>query len=221
MPPGEGPKQEGGGEGGGKQPPFPPGAELALLAAMQEEIAAMTAAGRPVDLGAAQAEIRGLVEAAAGAARPGSRGQLLLERARRAMASAAWRLGQADRGLATRNEQAAAEQSLRRLLAEAQGGGGGGGKNDPPPPSNNQDDSGKPPPSGGDSSGGNPSSAQAAPKSGTTTGSTAVLVTPDDGQFLNLPPALRDRIMQARDQGLSPRQLDVFKAYLQNLEDGK
>jgi hypothetical protein len=218
LPPGEG-EGSGGECGGGQQPPFPPRAEIALLAAMQEEVAAMTAAGRPIDLAQAQAEIRTLVEAALAAARPDSRPQLLLERARRAMASAAWRLGQADRGLATRHEQTAAEQALRRLLAES-GGGKGDGDNGKQPPTDNPQ-SGEQPPSGG----GAASAAGGTPQSGTPAGktitSTAVQINPDDGTWLNLPPAIRERMVQARDQGLSPAQLDVFKAYLQNLEDGR
>lgn len=227
------PKTDGGGGGGGdgkgdgQKPPFPPHAELSLLAAMQSEVADATAGNRPTDLSAAQGALRDLVENATQAARPGSRGQLLLERTRRAMASAAWRLGERDRGLATRHEQAAAEAALRRLLAEADGGGGGSdnqpqdqpqardqrGEGQQPPPAGQQ------PPGQGESPG-TPAGGQDKPGSGTRTAS-AVVAAPERGEFMNLPPAIRDRLIQARDQGLTPRQREVFKVYLQNLEEGR
>ncbi|MBA3937252.1 MAG: hypothetical protein H0X38_07310, partial [Planctomycetes bacterium] len=87
-PPKQSEKKGGGGGQQGTQAPFPPEAELGLLAAMQEEIAALTAADRPIDLAALQKKEAKLVEMLEGASRPGSRPSLLLARARRAMDSA-------------------------------------------------------------------------------------------------------------------------------------
>ncbi len=130
-PPKQSEKKGGGGGQQGTQAPFPPEAELGLLAAMQEEIAALTAADRPVDLAQLQKKEAKLVEALEGASRPGSRPSLLLARARRAMDSAADMLAGGDRGATTRNEQSAAEAALRRMIAEAESGGGGKGKPNP------------------------------------------------------------------------------------------
>ena len=218
------PGGEGGGGGGGKQPPFPPQAELALLAAMQAELAQRTAAGSPADLAGTQARLQHLVEGLTRTVRPDTRPAILLERTRRAMTSAAFQLTHQDRGALTRHEQQAAEAALRRLLAEASGGGGGGGGgNKPPPP--RPGDGGQPPPSGGDGQG-NPGSSAAGsigPKTAGKDGATAlpVQVSKTDGELLQLPPAIRDQLLQAREQQFTPGQMQVYQRYLELLEEGK
>ncbi len=218
----------GGGGGGGGQAPqaaFPPTAEIALLAAMQEDLNGRTAAGHPGDLAGAQEMLQQLVESMAQSARPETRPAILLERTRRAMTSAAYQLKQADRGALTRNEQQAAEASLRRLLAEAggDGGGGGGGGGQPPPPSGGGQ---KPPPSGGDGQG----QGQAAPPTAGDAGkpgdpgkaaALSVQSTTTSGDLLELPPAMREQLRQAREQHFTPGQLQIYQRYLELLEDGK
>ncbi len=219
------------GDNGGGQAPqaaFPAQAEIALLATMQQEIAARTAAAHPTDLAADQAQLQHLVEGLARTARPDTRPAVLLERARRAMTSAAFQLTQQDRGALTRNEQHAAEAALRRLLAEAggggKGGGGGGGKPKPPPPQ--QSGGGQPPPpsppAGGDGQGGTPAQAGGEAKPGTaTTAALPVQATTTSGDLLELPPQIREQLRQAREQHFTPGQLHVYQRYLELLEDGK
>ena len=218
----------GGGGGGGGQAPqaaFPPSAEIALLAAMQEDLSGRTAAGHPGDLAAAQELLQQLVESMARGSRPDTRPAILLERTRRAMTSAAYQLKQQDRGALTRNEQQSAEASLRRLLAESggDGGGGGGGGGKPPPPSGGGQ---KPPPQGGDGQG-NPPPSSASAGGGNKQGGdgkTAALpvqATTTSGDLLELPPAMREQLRQAREQHFTPGQLQIYQRYLELLEDGK
>ncbi|MBA3685606.1 MAG: hypothetical protein H0W72_10255, partial [Planctomycetes bacterium] len=123
----DGSQGKGDGGQGGQQAPFPPAAEIALMIAMQQELAMRTATGQPGDLAGAQKELLGLIQLLAGGTRPGSRPAVLLERADRAMASASYLLGQKDTGLTTRHEQEVASLALQRLLAEAKASSGGGG----------------------------------------------------------------------------------------------
>ena len=222
-------KEEGGkppGDGGGQAPqaPFPAQAELALLATMQQEIAARTAADHPVDLAADQQQLQKLVEGLALSTRPDTRPAILLERARRAMTSAAFQLKQQDRGALTRNEQQAAEAALRRLLAESGGGGGGGGDKQKPPPPQQPGGGPPPPPTKGDGQPGQPS--QPAQAGGDTKpgGQAAVLpvqATTTSSDLLELPPQIREQIRQAREQHFTPGQLQVYQRYLELLEEGK
>ena len=222
-------KKEGGqqapGDGGGQAPQaaFPAQAELALLATMQQEISARTAAAHPVDLAADQLQLQQLVEGLARTARPATRPAVLLERARRAMTSAAFQLKQHDRGALTRNEQQAAEAALRRLLAEAGGGGGGGGGKPKPPPPTQQPGGGQPPPPPGAGEGSAGSPAQAGGEAKPGSGSTAALPVQasNTGDLLELPPQIREQIRQAREQHFTPGQLQVYQRYLELLEDGK
>ena len=217
----------GGGGGGGGQAPqaaFPPSAEIALLAAMQEDLSGRTAAGHPGDLAGAQELLQQLVESMARNTRPETRPAILLERTRRAMTSATYQLKQQDRGALTRNEQQSAVASLRRLLAESggDGGGGGGGGGKPPPPGGGGP---KPPPQGGDGQGNPPPSASAGggnQQGGD--GKTAALpvqATTTQGDLLELPPAIREQLRQAREQNFTPGQLQIYQRYLELLEDGK
>jgi hypothetical protein len=211
----------GSGGGGGKSG-SKPRAELSLLAAMQEELAQLTAAGRPMDLAAAQQDLVHLADALSRGTRPDTRPAELVQRVQRAMSAAHWYLGQDDRGAATRNEQAAAVAAIRRLLSEGGGGdsggggggGGGGSSASTPPPSGG---AGRDPSaSGGDSQG----QGQGKVAGEGTQGQT---VAPDNGkgEWLNLPPARREQLREARQQTLTPRQLQVFARYLELLEDGK
>ena len=221
-------KKDGGGGGGGGQAPqaaFPPSAEIALLAAMQEDLSGRTAAGHPGDLAAAQELLQQLVESMAHNTRPETRPAILLERTRRAMTSATYQLKQQDRGALTRNEQQSAEASLRRLLAESggDGGGGGGGGGKPPPPSGGGS---KPPPPGGDGQG-NPPPSSASAGGGNKQGGDAkagalpVQATTTTGDLLELPPAIREQLRQAREQHFTPGQMQIYQRYLELLEDGK
>ncbi len=222
------PAGSGGDGGGGGQAPqaaFPPSAEIALLAAMQEDLNGRTAAGHPGDLAAAQELLQQLVESMAQTARPDTRPAILLERTRRAMTSAAYQLKQADRGVLTRNEQQVAEASLRRLLAESggDGSGGGGGGNKPPPPSGSGQ---KPPPASGDGQGKPEPATAGAGQAGKSTGdgksaALPVQATTTAGELLELPPAMREQLRQAREQHFTPGQLQIYQRYLELLEDGK
>ena len=217
-------KKEGGGKGGGNgnQAPFPPGAELALLAATQEELSALTAAGRPVDLAGMQQEVSKLVELLAANSRPGSRPSLLLARTLRAMKVAGENLSAGDRGLATRHEQTAAEAALRRLMAEAKGGGGSDNK--PQPDQKRPQNQGKPPPPSpsapSGSPGGNPAPAPAT-KDGGKNPITTVPIDPTRQQLLTLPQELRDKLLEAHKQPLPPGALPIFERYLELLEEAK
>lgn len=222
------PKQDGGGGQqpgqGGNQAPFPPAAEIALLASAEAELAMLTAAGRPVDLAAMQHEVGKLLDVMMNASRPGSRPHLLLGRAARAMASAHELLAAGDRGLTTRHEQAAAEAALRRLMAEAKGSGGGSGKQD----KNQKPQGGKPPPpspspgQGGSSPGGaTPAAQSGGAEKGKGGDVTKVVIDPVSGQFLHLPEERREMLKEARKQNLPPAAQALFERYLELLEDGK
>lgn len=114
---GDGP--DGDGQQAEQQELFPARAQLALLLAEQRELRALTAAAVPVDQAASQAELRDLMEALLNAIRPGSRPQILMQRAFRAAASAAWELAEGGRRDHTLNEQDAAISALQRILEEA------------------------------------------------------------------------------------------------------
>lgn len=214
--PESGDAQNQGGQGGQQQAPFPPAAELALLAAMEEELALLTAANRPVDLAGMQRSAAKLVEQVIAASRPNSRPALLLTRSLRAMLSAGELLGQGDHGLTVRHEQAAAEAALRRLLAEAKAGkGADDGQNQP---QQRRRDSGAPPeqkpqptPGGAASPGGNAGGNQATPAGTGVAGGS--------GGDIHLPPERREQLRQAREQRLPPGALPVFERYLELLEE--
>ncbi len=215
------------GGGGGDQAPFPAQAEIALLAAMQEELSRLTDANRPGDLAKGEGDLRDLVEAMETHTRPGSRPNVLLSRSRRAMASAAALLGQKDRGLTTRHEQLTAEAELRRLLAEAKGGGGGGSGNPPPPrsdqkPQDQQPDAQKSDPKSGEGKGG--ASAGGGNKTGKKpTGEVTEVATDQKagGLRLDLPEERREQLKQAREQNMAPRALQLYERYLELLEERK
>jgi hypothetical protein len=219
-------KKDGDGKGGGNgnQAPFPPGAELALLAAMQEELSALTAAGRPVDLAGMQAEASKLVELLAANSRPGSRPSLLLSRALRAMKSAGDNLGNGDRGLATRHEQAAAEAALRRLMAEAKGGGGSDPKPQPDQKRKPGESPAKPPPPSESTASATPGGNKAPQPAKTSDGKGEVGVVTGGAvkeQLLTLPQELREKLLEAHKQPLPPGALRIFERYLELLEEGK
>ncbi len=208
----------------GTQPPFPPAAQLALLAAAQDELAVLTAANRPVELPVMQGELRALVGVLLDASRPGSRASLLLNRAGRAMGSATDLLGNQDRGATTRHEQAAATAALRRLIAEAKGQSSSPSSS--PQSENQQQGQGKPPPAAGQQPGQSQPGNAAGPaaqgsqnQGGPTTG---VLVGgPGSGGLMHLPPERREQLQQARQQNLPPAALSIFERYLEVLEDGR
>ncbi len=221
-PPSEGSASDGGGQRKGAA--FPPKAELALLAAMEEEIAHLTDAARPEDLAKSQGELRDLVEGMEHQSRPGTRANILLARTRRAMASAAVQLNDKDRGLLTRDEQSDAVAEIRRMMSESNsGGGGGGGGSGGSRGKNKNRPSGNPSPS--DSPGGNPSGA--APGGGAKSGSKphdeateGVIADQRNGPLkLELPDEMRERLKQARAQNLGPRALQLYERYLELLED--
>ena len=223
-PPSSGSGDKGGGGGGkggekqGEKPPFPPQAEIALLAAMQEELAQLTAANRPMDLAAAQGDLATLADDLAKGTRPDTRPAEVVARVQRAMNAAKWYLDKNDRSAAVRQEHSAAVAALHRLLAESgndgSGGGGGGGASPPPPPT--------PGVGAGDPQGG-----QAGQPGGqgqvAGQGTQGSAVAPDNGkgEWLNLPPERREQLREARQQALTPRQLQVYARYLELLEEGK
>lgn len=209
----------------GTQPPFPPAAQLALLAAAQDELAVLTAANRPVELPVMQGELNALVGTLLQASRPGSRASLLLSRASRAMTSATDLLSEQDRGATTRHEQAAATAALRRLIAEAKGQSSSSSSSSQ---SQNQQQQGqsKPPPGGqqpGQQQPGGQATGPAAQGSqnqgGPTTG--VIVGGADPGGLMHLPPERREQLQQARQQNLPPAALSIFERYLEVLEDGR
>ncbi|HYE04517.1 MAG TPA: hypothetical protein VEL07_03250 [Planctomycetota bacterium] len=210
-------EQEGNGQGNGQQAPFPPQAEMALLRAMQDELAMRTAANAPMDLTTQQGELKDLVATLEEHVRPGSRAAVLLSRTGRAMASSHYLLGESDRGLTTRHEQEAAVAALTRLMQEAKRSGG---KNDQPQQNQQQDrQDGKPSgtPQGGGQSGAAGAGAQG---SGTTDKpGTPVMGEGVDGgaALMHLPPEARERLQQARDAELPPGALPLFQRYLEEL----
>lgn len=220
------PQSPGGGDGqggqGGEQPPFPPAAEIALLIARQDEIHAMTAAGRPVDLGAMQDELTKLVALVEGATRPGTRPNLLMARARGAAQAAATLLAARDAGALPRHHMLAAGENLRQLLAEAKGsgGGGGGGGGGRPPPSPGGGDGAPPPPGGGAPPAGSPGMAGGQPQpAGTLQPGQLVQIDQERTALLQLPPERREQLRQAREQRLPAGALQLFERYLEKLEE--
>ena len=202
-----------------KQPPFPPAAQLALLAAAQDELAMLTATNRPADLALMQKELNDLVGVVMQASRPGTRAGLLLARTSRAMTSAADLLHDKDRGATTRHEQAAAVASLRRLIAEAKGQES---KPDPNAQAQNKPGSkGSSPPPGqpGSSPGENKGAGKAEKGSEKSTESgTGVLVgSTAEATLMHLPPERREQLQEARKQDLPPGALSIFERYLEVL----
>ncbi len=110
---------DGGDQGAEQREVFPARAQLALLLAEQRELRALTATGVPVDQAGTQAELRDLMEALHNSIRSGSRPQVLMQRAFRAAASAAWELAEDGRRDHVLNEQDAAISALQRILEEA------------------------------------------------------------------------------------------------------
>jgi len=223
------PEKGGGGGGGGGQDSqvvFPVEAELALLAGLQDELAALTAANRPVGLAVQQGALRDLATGLTQRLRPGTRPHLLLSRSQRAMAVATELLSRDDRGLDTRHEQEVAGDAIRRLLAELprQGGGGSGDQDDKKPKPDQQPQGGSPPPAGQPSPGGGAAAGggqQAGPKQGA--GGGGVVVRPDnrDDSLLGLPPEQREQLRQARQELTSPRAIQLYQRYLELLSEGK
>ena len=211
-----------GGQQGENQAPFPPQAELSLLASMQEELARLTVTGAPHDLAAGQQEVVKYVDLLMRSARSGSRPQVLLNRVARAALAASEGLARNDRGLPIRHQQESASTSLRQLIAEAASQGGSSGKNqeqerrdEPPPPGSNPD-----PKSNDENKGGQAGTAAQAGKSqnGKNGPGHGVLIVPEHGDLLQLPPELRERLRQAREQPMPPGALPIFERYLELLE---
>jgi hypothetical protein len=218
--------QEGnsGGQGKASQSPFPPAAELALLAAMQDEIAARTAAGHPGDLAGDQEKVLSLVTLLEQGARPGSRPAVLLSRASRAMSSSHYLLDHKDFGLMTRHEQEAATETLRRMLAELKGQKGGGNDPKPQPEQKPQPNQGEPQaqkPQGQEKSGapGAQGADSKTKQAGEQSPGAKVGVDQKNGNLMVLPPERREQLRQARDQNLPPAALKLYEHYLEVLED--
>jgi hypothetical protein len=209
----------------GTQPPFPPAAQLALLAAAQDELAVLTAANRPVELPVMQGELNALVGTLLQSSRPGSRASLLLSRASRAMTSATDLLSEQDRGATTRHEQAAATAALRRLIAEAKGQSSSSSSSSQSQ-NQQQQGQGKPPPAGQQPGQSQPGGAATGPaaqgsqnQGGPTTG--VIVDGTNPGSLMHLPPERREQLQQARQQNLPPAALSIFERYLEVLEDGR
>ena len=225
------PKSGGGGKGNGSgnEAPFPPAAEIAWLAANQEDIAAETAAGRPVDIAAEEAALRDLATTVASALRPDTRPGILMERVRRATASAAWRLGKQDRGATTRDEQDAAVAALHRILAEIEAGNGGGkgsgdgqtaqnraksqqsrsNQSQPAPGDQNGDPKGSAAPSGG---------ANGEVNKANTSNSGQVETAQNGNSGLNLPEEKRKQLAEVLRENLSPSEKQLYRAYIEELD---
>lgn len=224
-------KEGRGGAGAGQQPPFPPAAELALLAAMQGEVKRLTEVNRPVDLAAAQSRVRDLVETVQGQTRPGSRAQLLLTRAWRAAAQSAELLTTKDRGATTRTEQEVAELHLRQVLAEASGSNSQGSSSQSQSQQKRRES--KPQPQAGQKpQPGNPEGQQSgqaqagqaqagSPQKGGSGERVRVAAGQEGGGLMHLPPERREQLRNAREQLHSARAQQLFERYLEVLEDGR
>jgi hypothetical protein len=216
----------GGGQGGGQAPAIPAAAELALLAAMSEGAQDAVAAGRAVDLAALTAQVRDLVELLERSTRPGSRPAVLLQRAGRAARSAVSRLQAGDRGAVTLMELQVVENSLRRILAESDGDGGGGESSSSGKPRGPQNEPGRPqgdPPGsqgqgqGGQEGGQSPAQGGQGGQGAGEAAGTAEVDRSDDARLLGLPPEVREKLRQARDQQLTPAVLEIYQRYLELL----
>jgi hypothetical protein len=224
--PQEGSGEGGGGGGSGPSPAFPPEAELKLLRAEQMELALRAMAGEGAALAPRQAELVGLVAAVAQASRPGSRPQMLLQRARRAMLSAEELLRSSPGGNTVLDEQDLAVATLTRLLEEAAqsgGGGGGGGQQNP----ERQPGQGKPPPGGGDQrpsgsrgqGGGNAQGGNAQGAGDGDGGAGRGVDTAAGVDGIQLPPAARERLNEALDERLPPAARQLYRRYLELLAE--
>lgn len=228
MPEGKPGSQEGQNGGGGQQAPFPPAAELALLAAMQDEVARRTVVGAK-DVAQDQKAIADLVEMLRQASRPGSRPAILLERAGRATASADYRLRQEDRGLTTRHEQELAVLALLRVLEEAEQsqGGGQGSSSSQQSQQQQQRQQGQPQQGGDPQEGAQSQQGQGTAQSGANpenqdpnggTGGT-VVEGMAEATTLHLPPERREQLREAMKQDLPPQAIPLYRRYLELLED--
>jgi len=230
-PPKKDQKQREGDGGGGQQnqAPFPERAQLALLKGEQERLRRLAASNLPGDHFESQEELAGMVAFLLERTKPGSLPDVLLQRALRAMASAAYELGMDRRGTVARNEMDAAALALQRLLEEQKAGNQGGqgakqqqSKQQQKGRSKSQKGDGKGKPergkSAGATQGGNATGNQGGPgdNEGTREAETGA---EEPGRFLHLPPRARERLLEARKAGIPPGAEKLFQTYLELLED--
>jgi hypothetical protein len=218
----DGSQGQGQGQGGNNQAPFPPQAELSLLAAMQDEIARLTVTGAPRDVAAGQHDVVTLIHLLVKSSRPGSRPAVLLNRAERSALSAAETLAKQDRGLNVRHQQELAAATLRQLFAEAAAQNSGGSSDDQQQQQKQRDGN----PSSSDSQAnanspsGNPAgnASQSGSQPGRPGDTGKGVLSQRDGISIELPPESRERLRQAREQPMPPGALPVFERYLELLE---
>ncbi|MDA3961987.1 MAG: hypothetical protein PF961_14445 [Planctomycetota bacterium] len=224
-------QQQGQGQGQeGRQAPFPPAAQLALLAGEQRELRRATAANRPVDLAAAQGLLQELAELVAGQTRPGTRPNVLMQRAVRAMASAADLLSDDDRGATTRSEQDVAVAMLEQILAEAKGS-----QSQSQNPKSSQSQRQKPQQGAqqrqqseadrkqgekpGDQNNGQAQAGQDGQPGGDQAhGGDSVEADVNEQRWMHLPKVERERLKEALGDAVPPEGIELLRAYLEVLE---
>ncbi|NRA37568.1 MAG: hypothetical protein HRU15_05470, partial [Planctomycetes bacterium] len=217
----------GGGGGGGAAPPFPPMAQLNLLAQGQELVMHHTMARYGQKLSTDQDELGSMISQMLTGVRPGTRPEILLKRVAQAMTGASQRLKLEDMGVHTQHQQRLAVLSLQQIMREAksqQGSGKGKPKNNKKQQGDKQKQASKGS-SSGSSSG---KSAQASGGENNAKGKKqlakeiqAVIEQRGDAWFMNLPPKVRQGLIEVNIQELPPGAQELYRRYLEVLEDVK
>ncbi len=217
----------GGGGGGGGSSPFPPLAELNMLAQAQELILHYTMARYGERLPADQRELNEMIKQMTQNSRPGSRPRVLLERTKRAMGLATEQLFKDDLGVATQHHQRLAVLTLQQLMREAkrQQGSNSKGKKDPQSSQNQDQQQGSSKPNqgqSGNSSSSQQSSSNAQAQQELKNASAAVkAIVEQKGMewYLNLPPKVRQSLIEVNVESLPAGARELYHRYLEILED--
>ena len=222
-------ESQGGGQGGqGGGSPFPPLAELNLLAQTQELILGYTMARYGDRLPAKQRELAEMINGLTQGSKEGSRARVLLERTRRAMGLATDQLQKQDLGVSTQHNQRLAVAALQQLMREAkrQQSSNSDNKNQNQQNQNSdqqQDGGSKPQQSQGSSSGGQSSAAaQAQARESLKNASAevkAIIEQKGVDWFLKLPPKVRQSLIEVNVEELPAGARELYQRYLEILED--
>jgi len=213
--------QSGGGGGGGQQeqPAFPPRAALNLVRLEQERLARRSATIGGEDLVARQDALLNLIEPLVDQTRPGTRPAQLLARTKQAMERSVAGLVRQQDPAGTRRWQRTAVATLRRTLAEMRMQMNSDGSNQQQQQQQQQQQSAQPqqqqPASAAQSAAGQQQEGEQ--QAGSGAGSDEQLE--GQGWLLQLPPASRARLMEARAAGVPPEGIELYRRYLDLLEE--
>ncbi len=217
-----------GGSGGGSSeaPPYPPLAQINIVKMEQEYIADRTMLVRSTTLMAEQDGLLQLLEELSGHTKEGTRPAVLLSRVRLAMKGAARQLAGSDFGTQVQHHHLLAIGGLDRLLREA--------KYSVPPPSSGEgqeqqqqdDNSTEQSEQNAESEKQGEASSQSAGQQASNAaqgsgGEDGIPTDINDEQrdmLLNLPPALRRKLIEALNQDIPPAGIELYQRYLQELE---